>query len=523
MGLLDRLRHLSRRTTEAAAEPQPAPASTERRGYEYGIPRGGLTEYVQGSDGSGNTRNRTQQLQELYDAYLACPWSSACVDTIARTITAGGVRLAWTGDDGEGDQEVPPIPPAAVALQRLLDYVNPREDIRQLMRGVIADLLVFADAYVEVVWFLGLPVALYSLDAPSMRILSDEHGTVTGYVQITDVNQRAVFAANEVIHISLDAPRGGLTGVSPTQKALLSITTWLFYKASQKEIGRKGIPPTIHADMPAGMSEPEIRRWDAQYRQRNLGTRNIGAPIETKGGATLKEMQPAKLLDVAKTLDQARDEMLSTYGVPPAQVGVIESGNLGGGTGESQFKSFQVNTCAPYAQAVLEKFNFALTSLAFGITDWEIQFGDMDWRDSAVIENIRDQRLRNGSWTLNRYREDIGEAPVDGGDAAVLVDRENLVMWRDMDAASKAGIAAKLKGTALEPGEPQDGQPVSVEKPEPAPVPAALAPFAGQDNPPADIPPGGDGSEGKPPPEEEVWRARYRRQLRELLAAGARN
>jgi hypothetical protein len=96
-------------------------------------------------------------------------------------------------------------------------------------------------------------------------------------------------------------------------------------------------------------------------------------------------------------------------------------------------------------------------------------------RDSKTVEEIRDMRLRNGSWTLDRYRADIGEPPVDGGDQAVLVDRQNLVMWADMDAASKAGIAMKLKGTALEPGDPQHGAPVTVEKPEPAPVPPQLA------------------------------------------------
>lgn len=509
MGLLDRLfrRHPTQETTPTAA---PAPASAERRGYEFGIPRGGLTEYSQGTDGSGNAVNHASQLQELYEAYLACSWSSACVDTIARTITAGGVKIGWTGDDGQGDQDVPPQPPAVQQLQNLLDFVNPREDVRQLLRGVIADLLVFADAYIEVVWFLGQPVALYSLDAPSMRILSDEHGNVTGYAQVTDMNQRASFAPHEVIHISLDSPRGGLTGVSPTQKALLPITTWLFFKASQKEIGRKGIPPTIHADHPASMSEPEIRRWDAQYRQRNLGSRNIGAPIPTKGGAKITELQSAKLTDIAKTLDQARDEILSTYGVPPAQVGVIESGNLGGGTGESQFKSFQVNTCQPYAEAVLEKFNFALTRQAFGITDWEIQFGDMDWRDSKTIEDIRDERLRNGSWTLNRYRDDIGEPPVDGGDDAVLVDRQNLVLWRDMARMSEAGIAAKA-APGVTAGVDVPGVEMQPE-PEPALVPAALAPFAGQ-------PP----QTGSPQPDdmaapEEVLRDEYRHRLREVLA-----
>jgi hypothetical protein len=45
-------------------------------------------------------------------------------------------------------------------------------------------------------------------------------------------------------------------------------------------------------------------------------------------------------------------------------------------------------------------------------------------------------------WTLSRYRAEIGE-PVPGGDDAVLVDRQNLVLWAQMAEMSRANIAAK--------------------------------------------------------------------------------
>ena len=70
------------------------------------------------------------------------------------------------------------------------------------------------------------------------------------------------------------------------------------------------------------------------------------------------------------------------YGVPPAKASIIESGNLGGGTGEAQDKSFRVNTCAPIAELVLEKLNFAIVRMGFGIEGWRLKFEDIDWRDS---------------------------------------------------------------------------------------------------------------------------------------------
>ena len=193
--------------------------------------------------------------------------------------------------------------------------------------------------------------------------------------------------------------------------------------------------------------------------------------------------------------------------------------------------TFLVNTCNPLAQLVLEKLNYHIVKVGFGVVGWHVKFREIDMRDSAVIENIRDQRLRNGSWTLNKYRTEIGEPPVDGGDDAVLVDRQNLVLWRDMQTYSTSGIAQKLKGTALEPGEPPEpGTPVMLQKPEPAPIPPALAPFAGQNNPNDDDsedPDVHDEDENTetdtrpgswpPPVPSASWQRAYRRRLREAL------
>lgn len=489
------------------------PKLPARSGFEYGIGPGGLSETNQGL-GAATQTDRRSMLDQLYQAYMACPWAWASVNAIARTITAGGLVTDWDNDSGEGDEETPDKPAEVLLLERMIGYCNPRENIRQILRSVIVDLLVFGDAYIEVVWIGRQPVALYSLDCPSMLPIVDEHGTVTSYVQVTELGQRATFEPREVIHISLDSPRSSVFGVSPTQAALLPITSWLFAAATSKEIFRKGAPPQIWVDFPASNSTGDINRWNAQYQQRNIGPRNIGTPISTKGGAQIQELAQSRTMDYLKFLDQKRDEIIASYGVPPAKAGVIESGNLGGGTGEAQDRTFMVNTCQPIAELVLEALNFALAKLGFGIDGWKLKFRDIDMRDSKTVEEIRDMRLRNGSWTLDRYRADIGEPAVDGGDQPVLVDRENLVRWHDMDAVSKATIANKLRGTALEPAAPENGKPVTVEKPEPAPVPPQLVAHAGK---PPDVPvPGEEPDDALP---QETARAAYQRRLREALAA----
>ena len=141
---------------------------------------------------------------------------------------------------------------------------------------------------------------------------------------------------------------------------------------------------------------------------------------------------------------------------------VIESGNLGGGTGDSQHRTFQLNTCQPIGEIVLEKLNFHIAKNGFGVEGWHSKFGDVDYRDSMVIEQIRDMRLRDGAYTLNRYRTEIGEPPVEGGDDAFIVNRQNMVLTSDLKALSAALVQAAAGGGAgmlpvpPPPGEPDD-------------------------------------------------------------------
>lgn len=429
--------------------------SPERAGFVWGIPPGGLDEYNQATGASTQT-DRKSLMQQLYEGYVACPWAWSCVQAIARTVTSGGLVTQWDGDTDNANPKAPDKPDNVLALERLLAFVNPQQNIRQLCRNIIADLQVFADAYIEIVWWGNLPVALYNQDSPTTYPVADEHGAITKYVQITDFGQRASFDPREIIHISLDAARPGVQGVSPMQAALLPVTAWLFAAADGKEGFRKGLPPSFHADFPGGAQEKEMRLWRDQYYTQNLGARNIGTPVITKGGVRLTELQQGRIADVLQFKNQCRDEIFATFGVPPSKATVIESGNLGGGTGEAQDKSYRIDTCDPIAELVEEAFNYALTQQAFGIDDWHLEFVDTDYRDSQVIEQIRDMRLRNGSWTRNRYSAEIGEPPVEGGDDAVLVDRQNLVLWSDMRAMSAAMVASKQPAgqqlAALQPG-----------------------------------------------------------------------
>jgi HK97 family phage portal protein len=468
------------------------------------------------------TSERQQILTQLHQAYLTCIWVSSPIDLIARTVTAGGVQIVSNQDIPEG--ELPPDPPEVARLRRLLRFVNPHEDIVQLLRNVATDLLLFGDAYLEIVWLLGEPVALYTLDATTMTVISDQHGEVSGYRQDVDGVRTADFDPQDVIHISLDSPRGGLYGVSPAQKALLPVTAWLFWEATLKECGRRGDPPRLHVDL-AHYQDTDVQRWREQYTVHNLGPKAVGTPVITTAGGGVQVLDARKVTDYLDATRQLRDEIISCFGCPPAKLGIIESGNLGGGTAEGQDKTFRVNTVIPIANLILEKLNFHLLAQGFGITDFHLEFAEIDYRDSKTVEDIRDMRLRNGAYTLNRYRDEIGEPPVPGGDDPVLVDRQNLVLWADMSRMSEAQIA-KAAAPGVAAGVQVDG--VQVQQPPTAATgddePTTPAPDTGSG---ADKPTGmtdpedkpglaKDAAQGEAP--KEMWDELFLHHLTEALA-----
>lgn len=491
--------------TRITPSQQQSGTAAPRLGYDSDVPYGGTHRLNPGGD---YPEGRTAFMRSLYESYKGCPWLSAPIDAIARTVTAGGLQIVPTAEAaGSPSRDRPPR--KVKALQKLLDFCNPHQDIIQLLRGVVTDLGIYGDSFVEVVWLLGLPVALYPLDPATMTVEADEHGVVTGFDQTLDT-RNVHFEPDQIIHISMDAPKGSLYGTGIGEKALLPVTIWLFTAACIKETMRKGDPPHVHLDFPLEVQPDEVRAWRGQYQVRNLGTANIGNPITTRGGVTMSELQVGKLAEYLAIQDACRDTILSEAGVPPAKVGVIDSGNIGGGTGTSQDKTFRVNTVGPVEQILLEKLNFSLTREAFQIDGWAIEFVEVDWRDDKIVEDIRDVRVRNGSWTLNDYLTEIGKPTIGpDGDIHVLIDRQNLVLWSQMAELSQAKI------DNLAPPEPPAPPPAPGDPAQPG---TPVDPNAPPKDPPPATPP--TPAAEKPTPESVArWRDRIAEHYRELLAA----
>ena len=213
--------------TEAAkTTPVPAKSGGNRLGYLADVPRGGGNENNQGYTQIGGVADRKEFLEQLQQLYVNCGPANSSIDVVTRFCTAGAMTIDPDDESPERKEDFV-LTPQAQKAQDLFDFVNPEQNFRQLMRMVFTDLQVYGDAYVEVVWALGEPIALYHLPCPDMLIDYDEHGVVNFYIQKTDTDRRAKFKPNQIIHIKMESPRGGIYGMGAMEKCVHSVVTWI--------------------------------------------------------------------------------------------------------------------------------------------------------------------------------------------------------------------------------------------------------------------------------------------------------
>lgn len=404
-----------------------------RTGYEFGVPAGGTAQIIN----RGAQRNRRQRLEELADVFEQCVWVSVSANAIARGVTGGGLKLVPDDAVQARNANVRPTGPEQ-RLARLLRRCNAREDIRQIIRSTVLDLSVVGDGYIEVGDVLGEPGALWSADAVTMNVDADEHGEIRGYYQEIDTQRRATFTPEQIIHVSLDSVRTGIYGKAPTDLALLPIVVWLYTMACAKEQMKAGNMPRLWADFPHGFN---VKGWYERFMVRNRGAKNISTPILTRGSATVKELGQARFEEYRVALAEARDQILAAFAVPPHKAGVIEAGNLGSeGGAEAQDKTWRIDTIGPVQDLVAEKLDFRLVQQGFGITGKHLEFGNVDMRDSKVVEELRAIRQEHGVYTTNAWAADIGEPPVVGGDDAIMKTRTGVIRVADIPAAAVAQI-----------------------------------------------------------------------------------
>lgn len=332
--------------------------------------------------------------------YEQTSWVRAVVSVICKAVTARGYSITPSKPNADAK--------SAEILQEFYANCNPNDTLLEILDDIARDVYVFGNAFLEVVYGAdGKPRELWNLDATTMRVVADEHGTIMGYVQVPRYTRsqsgKVEFQTREVIHFKLGTKGATLYGLSPLASLILPVTVDKFAQVYNRAFfinGAKIRGAFIMKD--ATPEQVERNRDYMKERSKNPDTAHsdlvMEGDIEFKQiGVNQKDMEFLQLREFT------RNEILAVYGVPPSKVSIIESGNIGAGTGEHQTQTFYEETILPFQMRVAEKLTKHIIRQGFGIQDWSFQFSKraIDEKDQAEIFNIY---LQNGVFTPDEVR-----------------------------------------------------------------------------------------------------------------------
>jgi HK97 family phage portal protein len=371
-----------------------------------------------------------ERKETLYSVYVGNTWVSSCVDVISKRFTSGGWHMEEVEQD-KGDLK------NKDTLKNFLLNINDDEDFLQFLRGAADDLDIYGESYAEIIPGPdGLPVQLVSIDCVTMTYELDEHGNITKYVQTLVKSNRTVeFKPEQIIRWWLPSKRARKVAFSPIEKMVnptyadKNMVDWvhMFFK--------KGTRPSTWIKLGDDSDIDDARQYLKFYKENYTGAQNAHTPQIAYGGATINEYGKGSIdVDFGKGRLFTREEVLAGYGVPPATIGIIESGNIGSGTGEDQDKALRNNTVDPIKQLILEKFNRRVVVGGFGITDWVVTTRYADYRSDVEISEVQNKRIFSGVSTPNQERIDAGKAPYpDTGDTPIVVAGKEILPLERID------------------------------------------------------------------------------------------
>jgi HK97 family phage portal protein len=339
---------------------------------------------------------------EIYNQmYEQTSWVRAVVGVICKAVTARGYTLVPSKPNADQRN--------AETLSEFFSNCNPNDTFLEILDDITRDAYVFGNAFLEVVHGAdGKPKELWNLDATTVRVKADEHGSIQGYVQMPKYSLaaqsgRVDFDPNEVIHFKLGTKGATLYGLSPLASLILPITVDKFAQIYNRAFfinGGKIKGAFIMKNSTAEQVERNREFLNARARNPDLAHADLVLEGDTEYrqiGVNQKDMEFLELREFT------RNEILAVYGVPPSKVSIIETGNIGSGTGEHQTQTFYEETILPFQMRLAEKITKHIIRQGFGIQDWSFQFNkrSIDEKDQAEIFNIY---LQGGVFTPEEVR-----------------------------------------------------------------------------------------------------------------------
>ncbi len=354
-----------------------------------------------------------ERKETLLSIFLANPWASNCIDTIALYITSGGYTIeprVENPDESQRDE-----------IEQFLRRINQDWDFNQYVYDMISDEDIFGEAFTEFTMRDGKPYQLFPIDCLTMDTQHDKYGRVTKYMQqlsstsvTNDLDPKTIvrwWNPHKRAKVDPFSPLERVQDAILLDKKMVNWQTTFFQKGARYSYYFKGLGDQDEAD-----------RFLTYYRANFTGEKNAQVPPVLWGNAEIAPLGNMGPLDMSfdKGLDRMLTIVLSAFHVPPSIACIADVGNRLTDMSDGQRKILEYIACDPRRHRFFEKFNYRLIHPYFG-SDYYVSSRYADFRSDTELANMQDVRIRNGSITINETRQEMGKkAYKKGGDTALF-------------------------------------------------------------------------------------------------------
>lgn len=369
---------------------------------------------LQGWDVTDQTEGRNTKVsyRTLEQVYKKESWVRAGIDAIQRTATSNGFRLVTEDENDPNDL----TEKETSRIMKLLKTPNAEDSFSDIISEIVVDLHLYGDAYIEIVKDdKGIPIAIYNIYAPSIKVLVNRHGTILGYIQNVDSakvrtgqSEAVVFDPEELVHFKLPNPGNEVYGLSPIESLFIPIEADLHAQAYNLTFFKNNATPKLHIDL-GNCTLPQLKRTKEFFKKEYLG--NPHKTLITEGGVKVTPIgtKPAEMefLNLRKF---SRDEILAVLGVPPMKVGITEDVNRASALEAD--KSFKSDKIIPLQRMLAKKINLCIISLFTEAKRVRLEFAELDLRDAKEQAIIDKFNIESGVMTVNEARKKRGLPPL---------------------------------------------------------------------------------------------------------------
>ena len=346
-----------------------------------------------------------------------------------RMVAEAAPSIAWRAYEGRDEIDDHP----ALAL---IARPNPVEIGPAFLEGLISNLLLFGNAYVEAARIDGEVRELYALRPDRMAIIPGPNGWPAGF-EYQAGGERVRFdmvgeGVSPILHLKFFHPLDDHYGFAPVQAAQCALEThdaaanW--NRALLENAARPSGALVYSGPDGTALSDEQFTRLKAELEENFSGPTNSGRPLLLEGGLDWKALSlTPKDMDFIQAKHAAAREIALAFGVPPLLLGL---------PGDNTYANYQEANRAFWRQTVIplvariQKSFAAWLAPAYGAFTFDY---DVDRLDALADERAKEwTRIGAANFlTDDEKREAVGYGPRvkkdgggEGGDVSATPDGE---------------------------------------------------------------------------------------------------